>query len=1088
MSDHLTHTGSPRSQTNAAIDPGLAPPSYELLEEIGRGGMGVVYRARDLRLGREVAVKLLLGGAGDSVATIRFRAEAHITGRLQHPGIPAVHELGALPDGRPFLAMKLVKGQTLQKLLKDRPDIGHDRGRMLAVFEALCQAVGYAHAHGVIHRDLKPNNVMVGAFGEVQVMDWGLAKVLSESGTACDQGASDTDATVAYTPFETPATDGSATRTGSVLGTPAYMPPEQAGGEIKKLDARSDVFGLGAILCQMLIGRPPYQGKDANELRIQAVRGDMSEARQALDECGAEPALVDLCQRCLAFRQEERPANGQAVADAVVAIRQQAEARARQAERERAEAMVREAEQRKHRRVVQWSAAAVAAVLLIGLAASLWQMNRAIRAEGQASVNERQAIENAQAAQRNAKQARDERDAKDVALRAESLAKEHAEKAAVSEKEAREKETQERKYAEAITSFVKDDFLALTSVEGQDRFGGDGLDRNATLLDLLNRAAEKLSQRKDLDPRTEAELCWIVGVNYRGAGEAAKGVPFLKRAVELRRRELGADDPVTLRAMNSLAVCYASAGKLDLALPLYEETLRLKKAKLGADHPDMLPNMSNLATGYEQAGKLDLALPLYEETLKLSKAKLGVNHPDTLSSMNNLASVYQAAGKLDLALPLFKETVKRSKAKLGADHPHTLIHMNSLASCYQAAGKLEEAFPLYEETLELTKVKLGADHPDTLRAMNDVASSYYSSGNLERALQLFEESLNLMRAKLGADHPDTLQTMNNLAHVYRATGNLDRALPMLEENLKLTKARLGEDHPQTLMSMGTLAWGYNDAGKLDLALPLYEETLKHRKSKLGDEHPDTLASMNNLASGYRDAGKPDLALPLYEKTVRLLKANLGVDHPYTLGSMDSMASAYKVVGKLDLALPLFQAAAMGIEKCQYQHERAGQIVNNLINCHEQLKQFNEAETWRRKWLAVVKERSGAGSIPYANELAALGSNLLRQHKLTEAETSLKESLAIRQKKEPDAWTTFDTQSMLGVALAGQKKYAAAEPHLLAGYEGMKAREETIPLSSKPRLTEAVEQLVQLYEALDRKDEMEKWFKELAKRKNVPQEH
>ncbi len=161
----------------------LAPPvsagRYELGGEIARGGMGVVYRATDTAFAREVAVKVLLDkfGAGSGAAR-RFADEARITGQLQHPAIPPVHDVGTLPDGRPFLAMKLIKGDSLDDLLKARPDPSAERGRFVAAFEQVCQAVAYAHAHQVIHRDLKPANVMVGNFGEVQVMDWGLAKVL----------------------------------------------------------------------------------------------------------------------------------------------------------------------------------------------------------------------------------------------------------------------------------------------------------------------------------------------------------------------------------------------------------------------------------------------------------------------------------------------------------------------------------------------------------------------------------------------------------------------------------------------------------------------------------------------------------------------------------------------------------------------------------------------------------------------------------------------------------------------------------------------------------------------------------------------
>src|SRR6476659_8914943 len=157
---------------------------FELFGEIGRGGMGVVYRARDLSLDRDVAVKLLKDGfAADSPLTRRFIDEARITAQLQHPSVPAVYRVGSLPDGRPFLAMKLIKGHTLAQLLHQRKDREIDRGLFLAVFEQICHAIAYAHSRSVIHRDLKPSNVMVGQFGEVQVMDWGLAKMWRGAGS-----------------------------------------------------------------------------------------------------------------------------------------------------------------------------------------------------------------------------------------------------------------------------------------------------------------------------------------------------------------------------------------------------------------------------------------------------------------------------------------------------------------------------------------------------------------------------------------------------------------------------------------------------------------------------------------------------------------------------------------------------------------------------------------------------------------------------------------------------------------------------------------------------------------------------------------
>jgi serine/threonine protein kinase len=234
-----TYDPSGAPTESAAVSLPGAPPGYELLPEIGRGGMGVVYRGRDTALSRDVAVKVLQDQyARTSLAARRFVDEAKITGQLQHPGIPPVHEVGVLPNGRPFLVMKLVKGRTLADIITEGREC---RGSLVAAFEQVCQAVAYAHNHGVVHRDLKPANVMVGAFGEVQVMDWGLAKFRSE------KWAESAEATIAST-FHDPRTEADEdlhTRAGSFLGTPAYMSPEQAIGAVDQIDERSDLFGLG---------------------------------------------------------------------------------------------------------------------------------------------------------------------------------------------------------------------------------------------------------------------------------------------------------------------------------------------------------------------------------------------------------------------------------------------------------------------------------------------------------------------------------------------------------------------------------------------------------------------------------------------------------------------------------------------------------------------------------------------------------------------------------------------------------------------------------------------------------------------------
>jgi serine/threonine-protein kinase len=377
------------------------PARYQMEEEIARGGMGAVLRGRDTELKREIAVKVLLEThAGRTEFVQRFVEEAQIAGQLQHPGIAPIYDVGTASGKRPYFTMKLVKGQTLAKLLAERP-VGHvcnvpdeearykraprDLPRMLKVFEAVCQTLGYAHDKHVIHRDLKPANIMVGTFGEVQVMDWGLAKVLASGGR---QPPDSEPGTVIATVRDSDGHSGQ-TQAGTAMGTPGYMAPEQARGEVERIDERADVFGLGALLCEILTGQPPFPGKSKEAMRM-AQKADFAGALSRLDACGADSELIALAKRCLAAEPEDRPRHAGEVADGMTAYLESVEARLRQAELERAQAQVKAIEERKRHRLTLALAASVLLTVLLGGGGYgwLWRQREAKRAETARRVDE----------------------------------------------------------------------------------------------------------------------------------------------------------------------------------------------------------------------------------------------------------------------------------------------------------------------------------------------------------------------------------------------------------------------------------------------------------------------------------------------------------------------------------------------------------------------------------------------------------------------------------------------------------------------------------------------------------------------------
>lgn len=863
----------------------LAVPGYRVVREISRGGMGRVLAAHDLVLDRDVALKILLPGAPAD----RFVRESKITARLPHPGIPPVHALGTLADGSPFLAMKLIAGQTLSAECKTA-----DRPRLLQVFTQVCQAVGFAHSRGVIHRDLKPSNVMVGAFGEVQVMDWGLAKDLKDEERRIQQEENQ-DATDPSTPVILDPSSLLMTQAGQVMGTPAYMAPEQARAEA--VDARADVFGLGGILCAILTGKPPFSGKSSAEALQRAADADLAEAHARLDGCGADAEIVALCRRCLSPSPADRPNDGQAVANAMTAYLSGVQDRLRAAEIAGAQANERARSERRTRRLQLIAASLLLLVLAGGIVGTSVGLVQARRAQQKAEFAEGEEKKRADELQKvsgyQAQMLQQVDPAKaGIQLMADLRAR-HA--AALIKGNLTESEKQARSAA-----FERE----LHAVNGNDAA--------VALLDqtVLAPAVQAIDTEFTDQPLVDASLRMTLGGVYHKLGRPEKALALYQRAHVERAALLGKADRLTLASQANIGEAQGELQQLVEGERTLREVLEALRSQ-GEDDKDACETMRLLALNLDHQGKYAESEALYRDVLERSRVVLGLDNELTLHIMKDMGGCLLERGKLSEAEALLREAVEGQRRTEDRFLGHT---MTNLGVALHRQHKYAAAEPFTREALERHRQEAGEDHPITITDISNLAALCMDLGKLPEAEALAKEALTKCRRIHGNEHAHTLKATNVMGQVLSKQGKLKETETYYREALETGRRVLGEDHPDTIIFTFNLGALLRQMRRYAEAEPYMRTAREKNRKVMGETHPYTLTMTRNLGDLLRDLGKPAEAEVYLREALEKLKGLNGADHPETLSLMGSLGAVLRDEGKLTDAETYFQQSLEGYRR------------------------------------------------------------------------------------------------------------------------------------------------------------------------------
>jgi len=730
---------------------------YRLLQRLGEGGMGEVWLAEQSKpVQRRVALKLIKAGMDTREVVARFESERQALALMNHPAIAKVFDAGSTPEGRPYFVMEYVAGIPITAYCDKHRMTTRQR---MELFMQVCEGVQHAHQKAIIHRDLKPSNILVSEVDGKpmpRIIDFGLAKATSQR-----------------------LTDESMyTRVGAILGTLEYMSPEQADSAGEDIDTRTDVYSLGVVLYQLLVGTLPL---DLKKLTYEEM------LRRLRDKDVPKPS-----SRILAQDGESAITAKNRGTDAPSLTRQL---------RGDPDAVVLKAlEKDRKRRYGSPSE----------LAADLGRYLR----------NEPVSAHTPSAAYRTRKYIRRHRLGVAVATGLLAILPAFAVVQRVQLQRTRlerDRANRERDRATRITGFMTGMFQVSDPSEQRGN--------SVTAREILDKASKDIETGLAKDPETQAQMMHVMGDVYEKLGLYPRAQALQQQSMEIRQRVLGPEHPDTLTSMNDLALDLDDSGHYAEAEKLEREALDISRRVLGLEHPDTLMLMSNLGNTLWQEGHYPEAEKLNRETLGIQRRVLGPEHPGTLRSMNNLAT------DLDDSDPeaekLFRETLDIKRRVLGPEHPDTLLAMSNLAYVLGDKGRYAEAEKLHRETVDLRRGVLGPEHPDTLKSMTNLAIVLSREGRNAEAEKLEREELDISRRVLGPEHKGTLTSMDNLAVVLSREGRNAEAEKLEREALDISRRVLGAEHPQTAASIYNLGVIAANKGNRTEALSLLHQALDH---------------------------------------------------------------------------------------------------------------------------------------------------------------------------------------------------------------------------------------------------------------------